>query len=242
MRLEPSRSDDALQADVLQADVLKADVLKADPLHDAKTPQTTWPTLQSSYPTSYPEVNLTQANLTQARWMLWILLLVIGGCGWLLSRLLLSASQSLANIQDTPIEQQVLPVDAAVNDSINGAVNGSANSAAQTGQIIAYMDDQNLQAQLIQAQGKLAQGNPKGSQIQEKLVVVPTSAIVHQKTGAGVYIKTDNQVRFQPIESGITVGNQTEVRSGLKGNEQILLSLPNGSRSAYLTPFLLNYN
>lgn len=225
MWLEPSRSD-ALQADALQADSLQSGALQADPVHsDPKAPQTTWSALQSSY----PEANLTQANLTQARWMLWILLLLIGGCGWLLSRLLLTASQSLANIQTTPIEQQVLPINAAVNDPANGT--------AQPGQIIAYMDDQNLQAQLIQAQEKLAEGNQKG-----KLVVVPTGAIVHQKTGAGVYIKTDNQVRFQPIESGITVGNQTEVRSGLKGNEQILLSLPNDSRPAYLTPFLLNYN
>ncbi|NJR60569.1 MAG: efflux RND transporter periplasmic adaptor subunit [Cyanobacteria bacterium CRU_2_1] len=58
------------------------------------------------------------------------------------------------------------------------------------------------------------------------VLVVPTVAIVRQQEGEGVLVKQGTNSRFTPIQTGATVGNQTEVRSGLKGDEQILISAP----------------
>jgi HlyD family secretion protein len=56
---------------------------------------------------------------------------------------------------------------------------------------------------------------------------VPNAAVVRQSQGAGVYVlRQDGKSVFQPIQTGMTSGKQTEVKSGLQGGEQILLSPP----------------
>jgi HlyD family secretion protein len=60
----------------------------------------------------------------------------------------------------------------------------------------------------------------------ENALVLPNAAVVRQAEGTGVYVLSDRKPVFQPIQIGITVGNQTEVKSGLQGNEQVLLSPP----------------
>jgi HlyD family secretion protein len=56
---------------------------------------------------------------------------------------------------------------------------------------------------------------------------VPNAAVVKQSQGSGVYIlRSDGKSVFQPIQTGMTAGKQTEVKSGLQGGEQILLSPP----------------
>ncbi len=61
----------------------------------------------------------------------------------------------------------------------------------------------------------------------ENALLLPNAAVVRQAEGTGVYIlDRDRQPVFQPIQIGITAGNQTEVKSGLEGNEQVLLSPP----------------
>jgi HlyD family secretion protein len=56
---------------------------------------------------------------------------------------------------------------------------------------------------------------------------VPNAAVVKQSQGSGVYILgQDGESVFQPIQTGMTSGKQTEVKSGLQGGEQILLSPP----------------
>jgi HlyD family secretion protein len=56
---------------------------------------------------------------------------------------------------------------------------------------------------------------------------VPNAAVVKQSQGSGVYILgSDGKSVFQPIQTGMTAGKQTEVKSGLQGGEQILLSPP----------------
>lgn len=93
-------------------------------------------------------------------------------------------------------------------------------------------------------------------------VMVPTSAIVRQEEGTGVYVKQiegqnkgrnegqnegqnerrnerrnkgrngrqPENVIFQTIETGTTIGSETEVISGLEGKEEILLSYPEGEK------------
>lgn len=69
------------------------------------------------------------------------------------------------------------------------------------------------------------------------VLVVPTVAIVREPQGTGVYIKgEENRPDFVPITTGITVNDATEVRSGLKGNEQIFMTFPEGKRPRSRVP------
>ena len=63
-------------------------------------------------------------------------------------------------------------------------------------------------------------------------MVVPTVAVVRQEKGTGVFVVgPDNKPKFTRIETGVTVNNKTEVKSGLKGNEKVLISFPPGTRT-----------
>jgi HlyD family secretion protein len=58
-------------------------------------------------------------------------------------------------------------------------------------------------------------------------IFVPNAAVVKQAEGAGVSVLgSDNKSVFRQIQTGVTVGKQTEVISGLQGDEQVLLSPP----------------
>jgi HlyD family secretion protein len=62
-------------------------------------------------------------------------------------------------------------------------------------------------------------------------IVVPNVAVVQQQGVTGVFVTgTNNQPVFTPIQTGATVNNKTEVKSGLKGTERVLISFPPGSR------------
>ncbi len=65
----------------------------------------------------------------------------------------------------------------------------------------------------------------------ENVLVVPTASVVRRENATGVFVAgVDEQPVFTRIETGATVDNFTEVKSGLKGNEKVLLSFPPGSR------------
>jgi HlyD family secretion protein len=65
----------------------------------------------------------------------------------------------------------------------------------------------------------------------DRVLVVPTAAIVQQKDVQGVFVaKKGSDPVFTPIVVGTTVNDKTEVKSGLTGNERILLSFPTGTR------------
>jgi HlyD family secretion protein len=54
-----------------------------------------------------------------------------------------------------------------------------------------------------------------------------TQKEVKQSQGSGVYVLgREGKSVFQPIQTGMTAGKQTEVKSGLQGGERILLSPP----------------
>jgi HlyD family secretion protein len=56
---------------------------------------------------------------------------------------------------------------------------------------------------------------------------LPNASIVRQATGTGVYVVGDDKKPvWRVIQTGKTVGGQTEVKSGLQGNELVLLSPP----------------
>ncbi|MBI4783460.1 MAG: efflux RND transporter periplasmic adaptor subunit [Oscillatoriophycideae cyanobacterium NC_groundwater_1537_Pr4_S-0.65um_50_18] len=59
------------------------------------------------------------------------------------------------------------------------------------------------------------------------VLLIPTVAIVRQEGSTGAYVETaDRQVVFKPIETGATVGTQTEIRSGIEVGENVLISPP----------------
>ncbi|MEB3312266.1 MAG: efflux RND transporter periplasmic adaptor subunit [Snowella sp.] len=62
------------------------------------------------------------------------------------------------------------------------------------------------------------------------VLVVPTVAIVRQIEGTGVYRWKDGQSQFIPIQTGVTVNDKTEIRSGLQENDKILITFPEGKR------------
>ncbi len=65
----------------------------------------------------------------------------------------------------------------------------------------------------------------------ENVLVVPTASVVRQQNATGVFVAgADNKPVFTRIETGVTANNFTEVKSGLTGNERVLLSFPPGSR------------
>ncbi|MCS7030552.1 MAG: efflux RND transporter periplasmic adaptor subunit [Gloeomargarita sp. SKYG116] len=60
-------------------------------------------------------------------------------------------------------------------------------------------------------------------------LVVPTVAIVRRERRTGVFLATDPP-QFQPIRTGVSVGDKTVVREGLKPGDRVLLSFPRGER------------
>jgi HlyD family secretion protein len=63
------------------------------------------------------------------------------------------------------------------------------------------------------------------------VLVVPTVAITRQPQETGVFVLAgDRQPLFKPITTGVTVGDKTEVKSGLAGKEQVLITFPPGFR------------
>ena len=63
------------------------------------------------------------------------------------------------------------------------------------------------------------------------VLVVPTAAIVQQSNAQGVFVaKNQGDPVFVPITIGTTVGDKTEVKSGVTANEHVLLSFPPGTR------------
>jgi HlyD family secretion protein len=64
-----------------------------------------------------------------------------------------------------------------------------------------------------------------------QVLIVPTASIVQQDKAQGVFVsKTGGDPVFMPIVVGTTVNDKTEVKSGLTGNERVLLSFPAGTR------------
>jgi HlyD family secretion protein len=75
----------------------------------------------------------------------------------------------------------------------------------------------------------------------ENAMLIPNAAVVRKPEGEGVFILgPDRRPVFRSIKTGVTAGSQTAVKSGLKGNEQVLVSPPStqssGSKGFSLIP------
>lgn len=65
----------------------------------------------------------------------------------------------------------------------------------------------------------------------ENALVIPTASVVRRENATGVFVMGANdRPVFTRIQIGVTANNFTEVKSGLTGNEKVLLSFPPGMR------------
>lgn len=73
----------------------------------------------------------------------------------------------------------------------------------------------------------------------KKALMVPTVAIVRREEGTGVYVDVgDKKPVFIPLVTGVTVDAKTEILSGLRGNERVFITFPEGFRPGLNIPGL----
>lgn len=144
--------------------------------------------------------------------------------------------QVVANVAETEIAQiqtgQLVSIqaDAYPDQLFDGTVAQVAEQATVTSNVTSFEVRVNLSPE---AQSQLQPGMNVEVEFQAgertQVLVVPTVAIVREEQGEGVLILTAEGVpRFQPIETGLTVDDRTEVIAGLEGDESIVLSAAQG--------------
>ncbi|MEI6328541.1 MAG: efflux RND transporter periplasmic adaptor subunit [Pseudanabaena sp. ELA645] len=144
------------------------------------------------------------------------------------------ANVAEANIAQITIGQEVtLQVDAYPNKKFTGRVVSISPQAIVNQNVTSFEVKAEITSrdkQLLRS-GMNASLEFKAGELKDVLVV-PTVGIVRQQGSTGVYVKTDQSETpvFTTIETGVTVGDRTEVKSGLTGNEKIFVSFPEGSR------------
>ena len=68
------------------------------------------------------------------------------------------------------------------------------------------------------------------------VLVIPNVAIVREEAGTGVYVFKQDKPEFVPIQTGLTVDDKTQVRSGLTEKDRILITFPDGKRPTSRVP------
>jgi len=144
------------------------------------------------------------------------------------------ANVAEANIAQIAIGQEVtIQVDAYPNKKFRGRVVTISPQAIVTQNVTSF----EVKAEITSKDKQMLRSGMnvslefKAGQLKDVLVI-PTVAIVRQQGGTGVYVKTDQSETpvFTTIETGVTVDDKTEVKSGLIGNEKLFISFPEGSR------------
>jgi HlyD family secretion protein len=148
---------------------------------------------------------------------------------------LASNYQVVANVAETDISKikvgqpVTITADAYPDKTFKGKVAQVAAQATVTSNVtslkvrVDLTDPETLLLPSMNVDAKFDAGNLNN------VLVVPTVAIAREENGTGVRVLTETgRTRFVPIQTGLTVGNKTEVRSGLEGNEKVLVSAPRG--------------
>jgi HlyD family secretion protein len=152
---------------------------------------------------------------------------------------LASTNQVVANLSETNIAQVrlgqtvKLKADAFPGKTFEGKVSQIAAQATVVQNVTSFevkialpdAESQKLLRSGMNVQAEFQVGELKNA------IVVPTVAVVRQQRATGVFVTgPDNKPVFTRIETGVTVNNKTEVKSGLNGNERVLISFPPGAR------------
>ncbi|WP_271251900.1 efflux RND transporter periplasmic adaptor subunit [Pseudanabaena sp. Chao 1811] len=144
------------------------------------------------------------------------------------------ANVAEANIAQIAVGQEVsFQVDAYPNKKFSGRVVSISPQAIVNQNVTSF----EVKAEITSKDKEMLRSGMNASlefragQLKDVLVV-PTVAIVRQQGSTGVYVKTEQNTTpvFTQIETGVTVDDKTEVKSGLNGDEKIFVSFPEGSR------------
>ncbi len=144
------------------------------------------------------------------------------------------ANVAEANIAQIAVGQEVsFQVDAYPNKKFSGRVVSISPQAIVNQNVTSF----EVKAEITSKDKEMLRSGMNASlefragQLKDVLVV-PTVAIVRQQGSTGVYVKTEQSPApvFTQIETGVTVDDKTEVKSGLNGDEKIFVSFPEGSR------------
>lgn len=134
-----------------------------------------------------------------------------------------------SKIADVQLGQPVtFKADAFPGETFKGEVEHIASQASVTQNVTSFEVKIAIDEQAAE---KLRIGMNVEAQFEignlEQALLVPNASVVRRADGEGVYIldEDDNPV-FQPIQTGVTSGSQTEIISGLDGDEQVLISPP----------------
>ncbi|MEM9163596.1 MAG: efflux RND transporter periplasmic adaptor subunit, partial [Cyanobacteria bacterium P01_F01_bin.4] len=144
--------------------------------------------------------------------------------------------QVVANVAETDIAQiqagqsASIQADAYPDRQFEGTVAQVAEQATVSSNVTSFEVRVNLSEA---AQSELRPGMNVDVEFQAgeltNVLVVPTVAVVREEQGEGVLVLgADGTPQFQPIETGLTVNDQTEVIAGLEGDEKIVLSAAQG--------------
>ncbi len=153
-------------------------------------------------------------------------------------RLQVVVNLSEAQIAQVKLGQSVeIKADALPNEKFTGKVEQIAPQASVTQNVTSFevrvaIDVPNKSAKAALKVGMNVEAEFAVGQL-ENALVLPNAAVVRRAEGTGVYVlgrDSSGRLRgkpvFQPIQTGMTAGTQTEVKSGLKENEEVLLSPP----------------
>jgi HlyD family secretion protein len=135
-----------------------------------------------------------------------------------------------ANVSRVKVGQKVkVNADSAPDRTFTGTVSQVASQATTTQNVTSFEVKISLEeaAKQVLRVGTNAEVEFQLGQL-DNAIVVPSAAIVRQEMGAGVYVMQDKEPVFKPITIGTTIGEQTEVKSGLTPSEQVLISFPPG--------------
>ncbi len=150
---------------------------------------------------------------------------------------LASTNEVVTNVAETNIskislgQKVAIRADAYSEKTFEGKVRQIAAQSVVTQNVTSF----EVRISLLDPQRLLRSGMNVEADFQvgevENTLVVPTASVVRRENTTGVFVAgADDKPVFTPIETGVTMNNFTEVKSGLTGNERVLLSFPPGSR------------
>lgn len=157
-----------------------------------------------------------------------------------------STNQVVAQVTEANIAQIRLGLATKIQaDAYRGKIfTGQVTQIATQSDVVQNVTSFQVKASVLDPQRLLRSGMNVNVEFNAgeltNVLVVPTAAIVQQANAQGVFIVNDQgDSVFMPLRIGTTVNDKTEVKSGLTGNEQVLLSFPSGTRKISSTPSVL---
>jgi HlyD family secretion protein len=147
---------------------------------------------------------------------------------------LASQLEAVANVAEMDIgaiqpgQQVDLQVDAFPSEAFRGTVRLVAPEAVVESNVTSFQVKISLNRE---ASTKLRSGMNLTAKVlvgkRPNALLVPTPSIVSERGGTGVMVPGSNDKPvFRPVQVGITMGAQTEVRMGLKEGDRVYVSAP----------------